>query len=76
MIEYDSFNFSCFDPDNPLITIEMTYHPITLIEKKKDQGETTVLKGMWVFPNSGDDHMHHDEMIRLPLVKIFRFVWL
>lgn len=60
------------------VSVEMVYHPLSLIVKKKDQGETTVMKGTWVFasPEGHDGKesgIHRDDMIRVPLLKLFRY---
>ena len=67
------FPYLSFFPENHLLGLEMLHHPLPLIERKKDCGDTTLMKGTWYFPPIGDSGKEHsDVMQRLPSVLIVR----
>ena len=65
-----------FIVENRLLGIEMLYHPLPLLERKKDCGDSTLMKGTWYFPpdSTQNSSAASDTMQRLPCLQIVRSV--
>ncbi|ELU04827.1 hypothetical protein CAPTEDRAFT_223060 [Capitella teleta] len=54
--------------DRRIVGMEVVHHPMPLLLRKKDEAESTIIKGLWVFsPNSALEQLE-----RLPMIELIR----